>query len=385
MWVSLWRGFVLSAPLLGVVAAAIRVTMGSPVCFRQERPGRGGRPFRIVKFRTMRDTEPGEDPLTSDAMRLTALGGWLRRTSLDELPTLWNVLCGDMSLVGPRPLLMRYLSRYSAEQARRHEVKPGLTGWAQVNGRNAISWEEKFQYDVWYVDHQSLSLDLRILARTVLKVLKGEGISAEDHATMPEFMGAEAKTKKRENCPLGPLLGMLAAAIRVTMGSAVCFRQERPGRDGRPFRIVKFRTMRDTEPGEDPLASDAMRLSTLGGWLRRTSLDEFPTLWNVLCGDMSLVGPRPLLMRYLSRYSAEQARRHEVKPGLTGWAQVNGRNAISWEEKFQYDVWYVDHQSLSLDLRILARTVFKVLKREGISAGDHATMPEFMGAEAKTP
>jgi len=186
-------GLCVSAPLLGVVAAAIRVTMGSPVCFRQERPGRGGRPFRIVKFRTMRDTEPGEDPLTSDAMRLTALGGWLRRTSLDELPTLWNVLSGDMSLVGPRPLLMRYLGRYSAEQARRHEVKPGLTGWAQVNGRNAISWEEKFQYDVWYVDHQSLSLDLRILARTVVEVLKREGISAEDHATMPEFMGAGAK------------------------------------------------------------------------------------------------------------------------------------------------------------------------------------------------
>jgi sugar transferase EpsL len=187
-------GLCVSAPLLAVVAVAIRVTMGRPVCFRQERPGRGGRPFRIVKFRTMRDTEPGEDPLTSDAIRLTALGGWLRRTSLDELPTLWNVLSGDMSLVGPRPLLMRYLPRYSAEQARRHEVKPGLTGWAQVNGRNAISWEEKFQYDVWYVDHQSLLLDLRILARTARKVLKREGISAEDHATMPEFMGAEAKT-----------------------------------------------------------------------------------------------------------------------------------------------------------------------------------------------
>lgn len=186
-------GLVVSSPLLGVLAAAIRVTMGSPVCFRQERPGRGGRPFRVVKFRTMRDTEPGEDLLASDAMRLTALGGWLRRTSLDELPTLWNVLSGDMSLVGPRPLLMRYLSRYSAEQARRHEVKPGMTGWAQVNGRNAISWEEKFQYDVWYVDHQSLALDLRILARTVIKVLKGEGINAEDHATMPEFMGAGAK------------------------------------------------------------------------------------------------------------------------------------------------------------------------------------------------
>ncbi len=187
-------GLLVSAPLLGAVAAAIRVTMGRPVCFRQDRPGRGGRPFRIVKFRTMRDPEPGEDPLASDATRLTPLGGWLRRTSLDELPTLWNVLSGDMSLVGPRPLLMRYVSRYSAEQARRHEVKPGLTGWAQVNGRNAISWEEKFQYDVWYVDHQSLSLDLRIVAQTVVKVLKREGINAEDHATMPEFMGAGAKS-----------------------------------------------------------------------------------------------------------------------------------------------------------------------------------------------
>lgn len=179
----------LMSPVLAVVAICILIFVGSPVIFRQQRPGLAGRPFTILKFRTMtsRRTENGE--LLPDAQRLTQLGRFLRATSLDELPTLVNVVLGNMSLVGPRPLLMEYLPLYSDEQARRHEVAPGITGWAQVNGRNALSWEEKFQLDVWYVDNHSIWLDLKILWLTLVKVLKREGISHPGDSTMPKFKG----------------------------------------------------------------------------------------------------------------------------------------------------------------------------------------------------
>jgi lipopolysaccharide/colanic/teichoic acid biosynthesis glycosyltransferase len=181
----------LTAPVLGGVAAAIRLTMGRPVLFRQPRPGQHGRVFTALKFRTMREAlGPDGHPL-SDAERLTALGRFIRRTSLDELPQLWNVVRGDMSLVGPRPLLVRYLPRYTPAQRRRHDVLPGITGWAQVNGRNATTWPERFAQDLWYVEHWSLGLDLAIIARTALKVLRSEGISQPGHDTMPEFMGGE--------------------------------------------------------------------------------------------------------------------------------------------------------------------------------------------------
>ena len=182
---------VLLSPLLAVVALLVRVRMGTPVLFRQERPGRDGRPFVMTKFRTMTDRRGPDGELRPDAERLTALGRWLRRTSIDELPELLNVVHGDMSLVGPRPLLMEYLPRYSAEQARRHEVRPGITGWAQVNGRNAVTWDEKFALDVWYVDHRSLRLDFEILAKTVSQVFSGHGVSAPGHATMEPFRGSE--------------------------------------------------------------------------------------------------------------------------------------------------------------------------------------------------
>ena len=184
-------GLILLSPVLAVISLAIRISMGSPVCFFQVRPGRNARPFRLVKFRTMRAERNNSGDLLSDAQRLTGLGRFLRSTSLDELPQLWNVLGGDLSLVGPRPLLMQYLNRYTAEQARRHEVLPGITGWAQVNGRNALSWEQKFAYDIWYVDNWSLRLDVTILLRTLWHLLRREGISREGHATMPEFMGRE--------------------------------------------------------------------------------------------------------------------------------------------------------------------------------------------------
>lgn len=176
-------------PVLLGLAAAIRWILGSPVLFRQQRPGLGGRPFNILKFRTMTDARGADGVLLSDAERLTRFGRFLRASSLDELPELFNVLKGDMSLVGPRPLLMQYLVRYTPEQARRHEVRPGITGWAQVNGRNAITWEEKFKLDVWYVDNWSLWLDIKIIAMTIWKILKREGISQPGQATMEEFMG----------------------------------------------------------------------------------------------------------------------------------------------------------------------------------------------------
>lgn len=179
------------APLLAVLGVAVRLRLGRPVLFRQQRPGRWGKPFPLLKFRTLTDARGADGTLLPDAQRLTPFGAWLRGTSLDELPELWNVLRGDMSLVGPRPLLMEYLPLYSAEQARRHEVRPGITGWAQVNGRNAISWQQKFALDVWYVDHRSLTLDLRILALTLRKVLVREGINAEGSATVEYFRGNE--------------------------------------------------------------------------------------------------------------------------------------------------------------------------------------------------
>ena len=178
------------SPLLVLIAFLVHFQMGVPVLFRQRRPGWHGQPFMLFKFRTMTDTRDAQGNLLSDSERLTRFGCFLRNTSLDELPELFNVLRGDMSLVGPRPLLMQYLNRYTPEQMRRHEVKPGITGWAQVNGRNALTWEQKFALDVWYVDHLSLWLDLRIIALTLWKILTREGISQPGHATMEEFWGS---------------------------------------------------------------------------------------------------------------------------------------------------------------------------------------------------
>lgn len=183
-------GMIFALPVMGVVALLVRLKLGRPVLFRQQRPGLNGEIFTLCKFRTMRDAVDREGKTLPDAERLTPFGRKLRSTSLDELPELFSVLSGEMSLVGPRPLLVRYLGRYSPEQMRRHEMRPGITGWAQVNGRNALSWEEKFALDVWYVDHWSFWLDLRILWRTVWNVVRREGISGGGEATMREFMGS---------------------------------------------------------------------------------------------------------------------------------------------------------------------------------------------------
>lgn len=181
------------SPLFAVLVILVRLRLGAPVFFAQRRPGKGGVLFTLWKFRTMTDARGPDGRLQKDGDRLTPLGRLLRATSLDELPEFWNILRGDMSLVGPRPLLPEYLDRYSPEQARRHEVRPGLTGWAQVNGRNAATWEDRLRMDVWYVDHRSLRLDLWILLKTVAIVLRREGISAHGSATMPEFRGSGEK------------------------------------------------------------------------------------------------------------------------------------------------------------------------------------------------
>jgi lipopolysaccharide/colanic/teichoic acid biosynthesis glycosyltransferase len=186
---------VLALPMLAV-ALVVRVNLGKPVIFVQLRPGRHGVPFRLIKFRTMRNAYDASGELLPDEERLTRLGRFLRATSLDELPELWNVVRGEMSLVGPRPLLMEYLPLYTPEQARRHEVRPGLTGWAQVNGRNMITWEEKFALDVWYVNHQSFLLDLKIVSRTLIKVLAAEGISPPDQEIMERFSGSPSSPPK---------------------------------------------------------------------------------------------------------------------------------------------------------------------------------------------
>ncbi len=192
-------GVLLFALPLLVLAVLVRRKLGGPVLFRQVRPGRGGRLFEMVKFRTMTSERGPDGALLPDAQRLTDFGRFLRATSLDELPEIWNVLKGDMSFVGPRPLLVEYLPLYSAQEARRHEVRPGITGWAQVNGRNALSWQEKFRLDVWYVDHHSLTLDLKILRMTVRKVFVREGISAAGEATMAPFTGSVSSSSSRES------------------------------------------------------------------------------------------------------------------------------------------------------------------------------------------
>ena len=187
---------IIFSPVILILALLVRLHMGPPVLLKQKRPGYKGRPFHFYKFRTMTDEADSDGKLLDDKKRLTTLGRQLRKYSLDELPQLINVFKGELSFVGPRPLLMEYLERYSPEQARRHNVKPGITGWAQVNGRNALTWEEKFAFDVWYVDNHNFVLDLKILLMTLIKVLKSEGINQEVYSTMPEFMGYGLESEK---------------------------------------------------------------------------------------------------------------------------------------------------------------------------------------------
>ncbi len=192
-------GLLLFSPLLVLASILVWLSVGSPILFHQKRPGRFGKPFKLHKFRTMSQQLDARGMLLPDEVRLTRVGKILRATSIDELPQLWNVLCGDISLVGPRPLLMEYLPRYSSEQARRHDVLPGITGWAQINGRNALTWDEKFAFDIWYVDHWSPKLDCLIFIKTFASVVNRSGITSSSHATMPEFTASRASHSRSEN------------------------------------------------------------------------------------------------------------------------------------------------------------------------------------------
>ena len=198
--ISSTAGLIVISPLLVVLAVLVRLKLGSPILFCQQRPGLGGKAFVIYKFRTMTDQRDASGNLLPDEQRLPAFGRFLRSTSFDELPELLNVLKGDMSIVGPRPLMMKYLSRYATEQVRRHEVKPGITGWAQINGRNAISWEDKFKLDVWYVDNWTLWLDVKIILKSIWMVVTKQGITQQGRATMDEFMGTQQKTASSNVC-----------------------------------------------------------------------------------------------------------------------------------------------------------------------------------------
>ncbi len=203
-FITALTGLILLSPVIVVLACIVRWKMGSPVIFTQKRPGLHARPFYIRKFRTLTNERNAEGELLPDNERLTPLGKFLRRYSLDEIPQLFNLLIGDISLVGPRPLLMEYVPRYNSEQARRHEVKPGITGWAQVNGRNALSWDERFKLDTWYVDNQSLFLDLKIIAMTFIKVFSGEGVSQDGYFSCPKFMGNETTTGQNHPAASNP-------------------------------------------------------------------------------------------------------------------------------------------------------------------------------------
>jgi lipopolysaccharide/colanic/teichoic acid biosynthesis glycosyltransferase len=218
----------LLAPLLACVALLIRLRLGAPVLFRQQRPGLYGQPFTILKFRTMANAYDGDGHLLPDADRLTRLGRFLRRTSLDELPELINILKGEMSLVGPRPLLMRYLNRYDRAQMRRHEVRPGLTGWAQINGRNAVGWQRRLSLDVWYSEHHSLLLDIRILVMTTWKVITRDGITQPGHATMTEFMGNAENGSSSETRGDSPGTGKDATSSAKSTDTHSCHRSFTP-------------------------------------------------------------------------------------------------------------------------------------------------------------
>lgn len=409
------------SPVLLILTAVGAVAMGGNPFFVQRRPGKGGRIFSLIKFRTMNNRKDKQGNLLPDAQRLTGYGKLLRSTSLDELPELINVLLGDMSLVGPRPQLVRDMVFMDENQRRRHSVTPGLTGLAQVNGRNTISWEQKLAYDLIYIDSGITFLgDLQILLQTVGKVIKrsdtvregtvsdldfGDWLLEQGQITKADYEAGQQQAKALLLAPrpslycrygkrcldfalalaalllLWPVLLILTLTGAVALGGNPFFVQQRPGRGEEIFSLIKFRTMNNRKDKYGGLLPDEDRLTPYGKLLRATSLDELPELINILKGELSFVGPRPLLVEYLPLYSPTQRKRHSVPPGLTGYAQVNGRNALSWEKRFALDVWYTEHVSMLLDVQILLRTVGCVFSRKGISSDTSATMEPFTGSK----
>lgn len=342
---------------------------------------------------------------TANDPRVTRWGRFWRMTKIDELPQLINVLKGDMSLVGPRPDVPGFADHLEGDDRIVLSVRPGITGPATLKYRkeeeilagvdNAeaynreVIFPDKVRLNREYVQNWSFSKDLWYIWRTVSRIagVKDSDADPLDKRTQP-LEGLRALTKRTFDLCISallifvflPVFIVVAGLVWLNLGRPVFFRQMRPGLAGRPFHLIKFRTMRNETEQNGRVLADSERLTTFGRWLRATSLDELPELWNVLKGEMSLVGPRPLLMQYLPLYNDRQAHRHDVRPGITGWAQVNGRNMVTWEEKLELDVWYVENQAFILDLRILWLTFWSVLRRQGISAPGHATAEFFLGS-----
>lgn len=388
----------LTLPAILLLALYVLIRLGRPVLYREERVGRNGKVFRMNRFRTMRLGTNANESSAEFERRVLPAGRFLRRWSLDELPQCWNILLGDMSLVGPRPERPAIVERYQPWQHQRHQVKPGATGLWQVTARGDGRYmHEHVEVDLRYIARLSFLYDLRILSRTVGVVLR----RPERPSVIPGIGDTMALPKRtwRETgyllfkrlgditgsavllLFLSPVMLVTAVAIRVDSPGPALFRQLRVGHHGYLFRVVKFRTM-ELDALEEPhrahyasLAGSERtkpmrlehdpRITRLGRFLRAWSVDELPNLWNVLKGDMSLVGPRPLVPYELDLYTAQDFRRLDAKPGITGMAQVLGRGHITMEDRIRYDLEYVDRRSVWFDVRMLLRTLATVVRTRG--------------------
>lgn len=382
---------ILVLPVAAVLAVYVLIRVGRPVLDRERRVGKNGRIFRMNRFRTLRVASYSDADYES---QILPAGRFLRRWSLDELPQLWNVAIGQMSLVGPRPERPEIVNDYEPWEHRRHQVRPGATGLWQVTARgDGRHMHEHVEIDLQYIDRLSFLYDLRILARTVGVVLRRrEKPSAVPTVVLPRRTWREAAylAVKRVGdatvaaaslIVLSPFMLAVAIAVKLDSPGPVLFRQIRVGHYGQLFRVVKFRTMQDGASDDrhrrhyealasgDPSGSIRLRrderVTRVGRVLRRYSLDELPNLWNVLAGQMSLVGPRPLVPYELDLHSEAQRRRLDAKPGITGMAQIEGRGDITMEDRVRYDLEYVDRRSVLFDLRVLLRTVGAVLTTRG--------------------
>lgn len=412
--------FVLALVLLGltgwiilIAAALAAVQTRTNGFFVQARVGRNGRLFRAIKIRTMwrvidETTITTTTVTASNDKRITPLGRILRKYKIDELPQLFNVLLGQMSFVGPRPDVPGFADQLQGEDRCILSLRPGITGPATLYFRNEedllalqadpekynreVIYPKKIELNKKYLREYSLWRDFGYLLKTVIDVDKIRGMPdgfikgllnriwrmvLESFRLVVRII-VSVWAMVIFLC-LSPLLFLIAILIRLNLGSPVLFCQPRPGLHGKPFNIFKFRTMTDARDAQGNLLPDEFRLTPLGKFLRVSSLDELPELINIIKGEMSFVGPRPLLMEYLPLYTQEQVRRHEVRPGVTGWAQVNGRNAISWENKLKLDIWYVDNRSFWLDIKIVLMTIAHVIKCKNINQPGHATTTKFPG------
>lgn len=386
---------ILTLPASLLVALFVLIRIGRPILYREERVGRNGKVFKMNRFRTMRLTHSSDDSFDT---RILPGGRFLRRWSLDELPQVWNILMGHMSVVGPRPERTYIVEAYEPWQHRRHQVKPGATGLWQVTARgDGRHMHEHVDVDLRYIDRLSFLYDLRILASTIGVVLRRPERPSVipgvvDTLALPRRSWREATYLLLKRLAdiilsalllvlLSPLIAVVALAIKIDSPGPVLFRQVRVGHKGQLFRVVKFRTMVDDASEElhsahyESLAtfneSEAIklqedpRITRIGKVLRGWSLDELPNLWNVFKGEMSLVGPRPIVPYELDLYAPEHMRRLDAKPGITGMAQVRGRSDITLEQRVEYDLEYVDRRSAWFDAKMLILTVGAVLTTRG--------------------